>query len=129
MKNISSNGQTTLNGWSDAQEVVKRLQRFGNKFHEIVLLDTRISTFLRSIKATQKKSNEPRYTNKQQHEKMKQFIIQKAKLSEGVTSLTGDEWEDSMRDLMQRVFNEDWDKDFDSLPLSDEKVLEATTAN
>ena len=100
--------QVTLKTFFEEDTVTKNYHVYRTEFHEIRITDTRIDTFLRSIRKS-KKDGSDRLTKEDQHLKMCEFVIGKSKPL--VQKMRGVEWEASIRSLLKKVFKEDFDRD------------------
>lgn len=99
--------QVTLKTFFEEDNVTKTYHIFRTEFHEIRMTNTRVETFLRSIKKNNKAG--PVNTREEQHMKMCEFVITKARPL--VQKMHGVEWEASIRSLLKKVFKEDFDRD------------------
>lgn len=113
--------QSSLKTYFKEEEVTKTYHVYKTDFHEVRITNTRIETFLRSIRAHTKKG--PRYSSEKQHMKMCRFVIERAKPT--VDKLNGQEYEDSIKSLYKSLFKENYDRDdFDNTELETDATRE-----
>lgn len=103
-------GQAILKAWVEPEVVTRKFLNYATEFHKLRVTDTAVDRFLKSIGKISKKGR-ARYTDKEKHLKMVEFIIKRSKIK--ATKMTGEQWEASMRSLLLEVFKEPWDRDHD----------------
>lgn len=103
-------GQPTLKAWVEPETVTKKYLTYATQWHKIRLSEGAIEGFLKRI-GKKTKAGKATYTDKEQHLKMCDFILKRAKVK--VEKMDGYEWEMSMRFLLMEVFKEPWDRDYD----------------
>ena len=102
--------QTALKAWVENETVTKKYLKYATEFHSLRVLDSAVENFLNRLGKSTKKGK-ARYTDKEKHAKMKDFIVRRAKLK--TSELRGEEWERSLKSLLWEVFREPWDNDTD----------------
>lgn len=105
--------QKELKGWMDQEEVTKRSLFFRTEFLEVKVTDGTISRMRDTITKMTKKGK-AKFTDKEQHQKMVELVIKKAKVRKNaIQKITGEDWELSIRRIFEDMFQLPYRKDED----------------
>lgn len=106
-----ANNQKNLNTYFEEEVITTKMRTFKNDYHVLKVKENTVENLLEKLNKSTKKG--AKFTTKQQHMKLCEFILKKAKLRKDVEKIEGEQWERSMRSMLWEVFKEKWDKDFD----------------
>lgn len=106
---LKHTGNKRLDCFFEPEEVVKKYHSYRTDYHKIRVSGTLVENFLNRIERTTKKG--PKFSKEAQHYKMCEFVMKRAKPLE--PKMSGSEWEESMKSLLFKIFEERWDREFD----------------
>lgn len=114
----AGSGQLKIAAFVDDDVVVRKFRCFSTDFIKVRVSSEAVEKFLRALSKKKKLSEEAR------HLKKCEWMMKKVRINS--PKVYGDEWEQSVKTLFEKMFEDKWDKDFDKDGREKEFVMPKT---